>query len=263
MQDLTITLVQTSLTWQDPATNRAHFDGLLAQLSAPTDLVVLPEMFTTGFTMDAADHFETMGGETIAWMQLVAKDFDTAVCGSLIIRDDDRFLQSADLDDAHRTRWLLRQTTSVFVWPMSRIISRQAPPAEFFTLNGWRICPLVCYDLRFPVWSRGIDEFDAVLYVANWPAPRKSAWRSLLPARAIENLCYSIGVNRIGTDGTGKPYAGDSVVCDYLGRTLVDCADEEAVLTTTLDGAALLRYRQKFPAHLDADAFALKDSSAE
>ncbi len=126
------------------------------------------------------------------------------------------------------------------------------------SVAGWRVCPLICYDLRFPVWSRGVDEFELLLYVANWPAPRRSAWRTLLPARAVENLCYAAGVNRIGADENGVTYAGDSAVYDYLGHTVAALGDDDATLTVRLDGAALVRYRDKFPAWRDADAFSIQ-----
>ncbi len=252
MQDLTVTLLQTSLVWHDPEANRAHFDGLLAALEQPTDLVVLPEMFTTGFTMEARDHAETMDGESVAWMKLMAQDFDVTLCGSLIIEADGRYYN----------RLIWASPDGNVSWYDKRHLFRMAGEhehfaagceREIFTLKDWRICPLVCYDLRFPAWSRGSDEFDLVIYIANWPAARRSAWRTLLPARAVENLCYAVGVNRIETDGKDIRYAGDSSVYDFLGNTIVDCGDGARSETVCLDGPALERYRKKFPAHLDAD----------
>lgn len=260
MRDLTVTLIQTSLDWQDAAANRARFGRLIAGIDGPTDLIVLPEMFTTGFTMDSADHAETMHGDTLAWMSRTARESGATVCGSLIIADDDRY--------TNRLVWMPPDAPPAVY--DKRHLFRMAGEHEHFTpgrsrlitrLGDWRVCPLVCYDLRFPVFSRGIDEFDLLLYVANWPASRRSAWRTLLPARAVENLCYAAGVNRIGTDGNSVAYAGDSLLVDYLGKTAVDCDDREQVVTTRLDAAALLRYRKKFPAHLDADRFRVDDSS--
>jgi len=254
VRDLTVTLIQTTLAWQDAAANRARFDDLIAGIDAPTDLIVLPEMFTTGFTMDSADHAETMHGKTLAWMRRVARDRGATVCGSLIIADDDRYsnrliwMPPDGLPAVYDKRHLFRMAGEHehFIPGRDRLIVR---------IGDWRVCPLVCYDLRFPVFSRGIDEFDLLLYVANWPAPRRSAWRTLLPARAVENLCYAAGVNRIGTDGNTVAYAGDSMIVDYFGKLIVDCDDREHVVTTRLDATALLRYRKKFPAHLDADRF--------
>jgi len=256
VQDLTVTLIQTTLDWHDAGANRARFDGLIAGINEPTDLIVLPEMFTTGFTMDTTGYAEQMDGDTVAWMQLVAKDFDATICGSLIIEAQGRFY--------NRLIWMPPDAPAG--WYDKRHLFRMASEHDHFSagneraifeLNGWRICPLVCYDLRFPVFSRGIDAFDLLIYIANWPRPRRSAWRTLLPARAVENLCYTLGVNRIGTDGTDIAYAGDSMIADYLGNLIVDCDDEEQIITTTLDATKLERYRKKFPAHLDADPYRL------
>jgi omega-amidase len=258
VQDLTVTLLQTSLAWHDPAANRVQFDGLLAALEQPTDLVVLPEMFTTGFTMDAKNHAETMDGESVSWMKLMAQDFAVTLCGSLIIEADGRYF--------NRLIWASPDGTAS--WYDKRHLFRMADEQEhytagnqraIFTINDWRICPLVCYDLRFPAWSRGADEFELLIYVANWPATRRSAWRTLLPARAVENLCYSVGVNRIEIDGKDVRYVGDSGAYDYLGNPIVDCGDQVRSETICLNRAALDRYRKKFPAHLDADGFHLDE----
>lgn len=254
VQDLTITLMQTTLDWQDPGANRARFDGLIAGIGEPTDLIVLPEMFTTGFTMDSRQHAERMSGDTVAWMQLVARDFGATVCGSLIIEEEGRFY--------NRLIWM--PPDDPVGWYDKRHLFRMAGEHQhfspgrqrsIFTLKDWRICPLVCYDLRFPVFSRGVDTFDLLIYIANWPQARRSAWRTLLPARGVENLCYTLGVNRIGNDGHDIAHAGESMVSDFFGNLLVDCGSDEQIVTTRLDGAALQRYRKKFPAHRDADQY--------
>jgi len=258
VQDLTITILQTTLHWHDAAANRAHFDGLIADINAPTDLIVLPEMFTTGFTMAAAAYSETMSGDTIAWMKLVAQDFETTLCGSLIIEADGRYYNrllwmSPDGQCAHYDkRHLFRMAGE-----HEHFDAGNARPV--FHLKNWRIRPLVCYDLRFPVWSRGANDFDLMIVIANWPAARRSAWRTLLPARAVENQCYAAGVNRIGSDGNDVRYAGDSVIVDYLGQPIMDCGDAPCTETVCLDGAGLERYRKKFPAYLDADTFTIND----
>ncbi len=258
MQDLTVTLIQTSLDWIDPAANRARFDGLIASIDEPTDLIVLPEMFTTGFTMDSAHNAETMDGDTVAWMQLVARDFGVTLCGSLIIEAEGHFF--------NRLIWMPPE--GPVGWYDKRHLFRMVGEQEYFSpgrqrsvfeLKGWRICPLICYDLRFPVFSRGINSFDLLIYVANWPQARRSAWRTLLPARGVENLCYTIGVNRIGSDGHDVAYAGDSMLTDFFGNLIIDCESDERIATTPLDGSALQRYRKKFPAHLDADHYHLDD----
>jgi len=257
MQDLTVTLIQSTLDWHDAGANRARFDGLIAGIGEPTDLIVLPETFSTGFTMDAEQQAETMDGETVAWMKLVAQDFDTTICGSLIIEENGNHYNrliwmppdapAASYDKRH-----------LFRPGGERDHFTPGRKRSVFTVKDWRICPLICYDLRFPVFSRGIDEYDLLLYIANWPKSRRSAWHTLLPARAVENLCYSMGVNRIGIDGNDVETAGGSMIVDYLGSLLVDCGDGEQIITTRLDGNALQRYRKKFPAHLDADNFSIE-----
>ncbi len=262
MRDLRVTLVQTELAWQNPAANRDHFESLIRQIDVSTDLVILPEMFTTGFTMDAEQHAELMTGASIAWMTRLAADCGITLCGSLIVEADGRYF--------NRLIWMPPDGGLEFY--DKRHLFRMADEhhhyaagnaRRIFRLGDWRVCPLVCYDLRFPVWSRGIDEFDLLVYVANWPAARRSAWRVLLPARAVENLCYVVGVNRVGHDGNSRTYAGDSVVVDHLGHTLIDQGDCQRVDTLTLDGDKLARYRRKFPAHLDADPFRISADDPE
>jgi len=258
VQNLTVTLIQTTLDWHDAEANRARFDGLIARIDEPTDLIVLPEMFTTGFTMEAERHAERMDGDSIAWMRLVARDFGVTLCGSLIVEDNGHYY--------NRLIWMPPDEPPG--WYDKRHLFRMANEHRHFTpgrqraifaLNGWRICPLVCYDLRFPVFSRGIDAFDLLIYIANWPQARRSAWRTLLPARAVENQCYCVGVNRIGTDGNDVVYAGDSMVADFLSNVTTDCGSNEQIVTTRLDGTALQRYRKRFPAHRDADHYQIEE----
>jgi omega-amidase len=256
VQDLTITLVQTTLAWHEPASNRARFGDLVRGVPEATDLVILPEMFTTGFTMDVRAQAEPPSGPTLHWMAGLARERGVTLCGSLIVDDGGRCynrLVWMPPDGQHRhydKRHLFR---------MAGEHEYFAPGArrEIFGLKGWRVCPMICYDLRFPVWSRGANEFDLLLYVANWPAARRSAWQTLLPARAVENQCYVAGVNRTGTDGKNIAYAGDSGVYDYLGHSRADLGPTNGHCTVTLDGASLARYREKFPAWQDADAFRL------
>jgi len=258
LQDLNVSLIQTALHWCEPATNRTLLDGLIADINHPSDLIILPEMFTTGFTLEPADHAERMDGATLDWMKLIASDFNTTLCGSLIIEDAGHYY--------NRLIWMRPDGTSAHY--DKRHLFSMAGEDDHYTggqtrliaeLNGWRICPLVCYDLRFPVFSRGINEFDLLIYIANWPTRRLSAWQTLLPARAVENLCYSIGVNRTGTDGNDIDYPGCSMVTDFLGHSLIDNSDKTVTSSIRLDGEALIRYRRKFPAHLDADQFMISD----
>lgn len=260
MRDLTVSLLQTTLHWLDPASNRAHFDDLIGDVSRRDrpDLIVMPEMFSTGFTMAPADHAESMDGETVAWMRLVARDYGVTLCGSLVIEVNGRYF--------NRLIWMPPDGDAG--WYDKRHLFRMAGEHEhysagterrIFTLNEWRICPLVCYDLRFPAWSRGIDAFDLQIFVANWPAARSSAWRALLPARAIENQSYVIGVNRIGVDGNDVKYSGHSAAFDYLGHVLIDCVDQNCAESVRLQAAPLDRYRTKFPAWRDADRIYIED----
>jgi predicted amidohydrolase len=258
VQDLTISLIQTSLHWHDAEANRNRFEKLIAELESRGDIVVLPEMFTTGFTMEAPANAEKMHGTSLAWMSRVARAHGVILCGSLIIEQDGRFF--------NRLVWMLPDGRHQcydkrHLFRMAGEDAHFAPGTHrlIVELNGWKICPLICYDLRFPVWSRGINEFDLMIFVANWPAARRSAWQMLLPARAIENQCYAVGVNRIGEDGNGIRYSGDSAVHDYLGTTIADCGNRDCTETVHLSGDALVRYREKFPAYLDADTFTIDD----
>jgi predicted amidohydrolase len=258
VQDLSVSIIQSPLHWRDAPANRAHFDGLIADIKTPTDLIVLPETFTTGFTMDAAACAETMDGDTVAWMKLLAQDFQMTLCGSLIIEESGGYYNrliwtSPDGKISHYDkRHLFRMVDE-----HKHFSAGSERP--IFKLNGWRIRPLICYDLRFPVWSRGINDFDLMIVIANWPAARQSAWQVLLPARAVENQCYVAGVNRTGDDGNDVRYAGDSAVFDYLGKPVVTCADQPCTETVRLSGGALERYREKFPAWLDADRFTINE----
>lgn len=258
MQNLTLTMLQMDLQWENPTGNRNLAETLLNEHfdaeAGSSDLVVLPEMFNTGFTLEAAANAELMDGETVNWMQEQAARLDTVLCGSLIIDDG----------GSHFNRFIWAMPDGTAGHYDKRHLFRMGgedkgfsagSERKVFELNGWRICPLVCYDLRFPVWSRGLNEFDLMLYVANWPATRQSSWDILLPARAVENQCYVAGVNRIGIDGNDIIYTGGSAVFDFLGRTLKCSGIDETAVTTTLKGATLKRYVEKFPAWQDGDQF--------
>ena len=265
MNDLRVTLVQGDTRWHDTAGNRDYYGGLIAPLRGTTDLVILPETFTSGFSNEAIGNAETMSGATVEWIREQAARLDAAVTGSVQLRDGEGVynrLLFATPDGAVSTydkRHLFRY---------AREHERYAAGRDRLTLDwrGWRICPLVCYDLRFPVFSRnrydveraGQLDFDLMIFVANWPSARAYPWKTLLRARAIENLCYVAAVNRVGNDGNGLHYAGDSAVIDFVGQPVTECADVEAVVTVTLSAADLAAHRERFPAMLDADAFELK-----
>lgn len=269
MNDLRISLVQGDTRWHDPAGNRAYYGGLIAPLRGLTDLVLLPETFTSGFSNDAIGAAETMDGPTVAWIGEQARALDAAVCGSVQLR-------APDADGVprvyNRLLWAtpdggLAHYDKRHLFRYAREHERYAAGRERLVVawRGWRINPLVCYDLRFPVFARnryGVEradapDFDLQLYVANWPSARAYAWKTLLRARAIENLCYVAGLNRVGTDGNGLHYAGDSAVINFVGAPLRESHDAEGVATTTLQAAELAAHRERFPAMLDADRFSL------
>ena len=256
---LCVTLVQQSLEWESPEGNLASFEEKLTPLEGKTDLVVLPEMFTTGFSMNAEALAEPAGGRSAQWLVSMARRLDAAITGSLITSDDgERY---------NRLHWATPDGRIVHY--DKRHLFRLSGEHERYTAGrttrlvewrGFRVCPLVCYDLRFPVFSRRTPslDYDVLVYVANWPKPRVDAWSTLLKARAMENQAYVVGVNRIGEDGNGAAHTGQSAAVDFLGRPLVEAGSEPAVLTTALDLRLLREFRERFPAHLDADRFTLE-----
>ena len=264
MNDLRISLVQGDTRWHDPAGNRAHYGALLAPLAGSTDLVILPETFTSGFSNDAIDKAEDMDGPTVAWIREQARALGAAVTGSVQLRVDGGVFNR-----------LLWATPDGGLWHYDkRHLFRYAGEHKRYAagrerlcveLKGWRINPQICYDLRFPVFCRnrfdverpGQMDFDLQIFVANWPSARAHAWRTLARARAIENLCYVAVVNRVGVDGNGLHYAGDSAVIDFLGQPQVEIREREQVVTTVVSAQALAEHRERFPAMLDADAFTL------
>lgn len=265
MNDLRVSLIQADTVWHDPDANRKMFGEFIAPLAGQTDLIVLPETFTSGFSNEAIHRAETMSGPTVEWIREQAQRCGAAITGSVQMREGNavfnRLLWATPDGDLHHydKRHLFR---------MAKEHERYASGRERLTveLNGWRVCPLVCYDLRFPVFIRnrfgqqvpdGFD-YDLLVFVANWPAPRRHAWRTLLRARAIENLSYAIGVNRVGHDGNDFDYAGDSVALDFLGEAQVECGATPEVVTTVFSAEALAKHRERFPAQLDADEFEIK-----
>jgi len=266
MQDLRIALVQGATRWHDPAGNRSYYGELIAPTAGHADLVILPETFTSGFSNDAIDKAEGMDGPTVAWIIEQAVVLNAAVTGSVQLRTEDGVFNRllwATPDGAlayYDKRHLFR-----YAGEHKRYASgRERLSVEW---KGWRINPQVCYDLRFPVFCRnrfdverpGQLDFDLQLFVANWPAPRRYPWQTLLRARAIENLCVVAAVNRVGTDGNGLEYAGDSVVLDALGRPLAEADASEGVTYAAVSAEALRAHREHFPAMLDADRFELID----
>jgi predicted amidohydrolase len=258
MQNLDVVIIQDQVTWHDIAQNIDMFDETIHLevngLAEPADLVVLPELFTTGFTTEVATYAETMTGSAVTWMREAAEREQVTLTGSLLIEEDGNYY--------NRLIWMppdgqLSYYDKRHLFRMGDEHKYYTPGKErlIVTLNGWRICPLICYDLRFPVWSRNRQDYDLLIYVANWPAKRQEIWRTLLQARAIENQCYVIGVNRIETDGNNIRYNGGSALIDFVGQVLVSRFDASLVRTVELDYKELADYRESFPAYLDADNF--------
>ncbi len=265
MQDLRISLVQGDTRWHDPAGNRDYYGALLAPLAGNTDLVILPETFTSGFSNDAIDQAEDMDGPTVAWIAEQARALGAVVTGSVQLRVDgsvyNRLLWATPDGELHYydKRHLFR-----FGGEHKRYAAGNGRLCVEW--KGWRINPQICYDLRFPVFARNRfdverkdgPDYDLLIFVANWPAVRAYPWKTLLRARAIENLAYVAGVNRVGRDGNDIDYAGDSAVIDFLGQPISECTDEPVVVTTTLQAKELAAHRERFPAMLDGDAFELR-----
>ncbi len=253
--ELKVTIIQANLIWKNAVENRKLFEAKIEAISNPTDVIILPEMFTTGFIMNPDGYAETINGETVCWMLKLSKRKNSAICGSIIITENNNFYN----------RFL-------FVTPEGKIY--QYNKRHLFSLagedknyqnddkqilieyRGWKIYPLICYDLRFPVWSRNVFDYDLLIYVANWPKVREMAWKTLLKARAIENLSYTIGVNRIGIDGNGHEYSGNSIALDELGHEITPLAiNNEITISISLSKEKLKNSRNKFNFLNDKDSF--------
>ncbi len=253
-----LSIVQTQLFWENKAANLKMFDQKLAALAGRTDVVVLPEMFTTGFSMNAAVLAETMDGETMHWLANQAQKLNAVVTGSFICVENRRFF--------NRLVWM--QPDSRYFFYDKRHRFGLAGEDEVYTAGqkrftvewkGLKICPLICYDLRFPIWSRNDAEnpYDLAIYVANWPVKRVQHWLALLQARAIENQSWVVGVNIFGTDGNGFEYSGESAIFDYSGNQICRISGQEGIFTAEILGDGLVKYRANFPFLADRDDFRL------
>ncbi|WP_420385525.1 amidohydrolase [Roseivirga sp.] len=257
MQDLKLALIQSDIHWHEIGANLAMFEEKIWQIQEEVDVILLPEMFQTGFTMEHNGLAEPMNFNTFKWMRQMASQKNAVVCGSYIVKEDGQVF--------NRLLWM--QPDGAFYKYDKRHLFRMANEHDHFDMGkdrlivewrGWKICPMICYDLRFPVWSRNVNlEYDLLLYVANWPAVRVNAWDALLKARAIENVSYTIGLNRVGKDGVGIEYNGHAGAYSPKGEVLT-FSDQEEILIVSLSGEDLLRFREKFPAQLDADRFEIK-----
>lgn len=257
-EKLKIAWIQTDLVWENPEVNRQRLTEKITEISSAVDLIVLPELFTTGFTMNAQAVAETMQGDTIAWLKQMAKAKNCAFTGSLVIAEQANFYNRL-----------------VFVFPNGDV--KTYDKRHLFTLagedkvytsgrdkliidyKGFKICPLICYDLRFPVFSRNTENYDLLLYVANWPSPRITAWDALLKARAIENCCYVVGVNRLGIDANALDYPGHSQAIDFAGNLLYDSASKAEEAVVEIGKKELLAFRTRFAFLDDQDVFRVED----
>ncbi len=254
MPTLDVTIIQPDLHWHDVGKNIAKFDQTIRSIESKTDLVILPEMFTTGFSMDAPQLAEPSDGPAVRWMKETSISIDASICGSLIINEEDKFYN----------RFICAMPDGREIIYDKRHLARLANEQNHYTqghsqvtfeLNGFRICPLVCYDLRFPVWSRNQNHYDLLIYVANWPNRRHHAWQTLLRARAIENLAYVAGVNRVGIDGNDIQYDGGSALIDYLGQDILDLGDQPKFASSKLELDKLKSFRKHFAFDKDSDKF--------
>ncbi len=260
MSSLTLTIIQTDLRWEDKAANLQRLKEKIDAIEERTEIVVLPEMFTTGFSMEPELFAETMEGETVQWMKDIAANNKIIITGSVMIKENDDYF--------NRLIWML--PNGQYGYYDKRHLFAYGEEDKHFTagnkrliasVKGWKINLLICYDLRFPVWGRQQStetetEFDMLIYVANWPERRSHAWKTLLCARAIENQCYVAGVNRIGKDNKNN-YSGNSLVIDPMGQVLYHMADEEDVFTITLQKEEVNKVRLQFPFWKDADDFTI------
>jgi omega-amidase len=263
---LTLTVIQTDLHWEDKKANLAQLEKKINSIQDKTEVVLLPEMFSTGFSMKPETLAEDMDGETVSWMKRIAAEKRIILTGSVIIG---QATSSGRPNYYNRLIWML--PNGQYGTYDKRHLFAFAEEDEHYTpgakrliasVKGWKINLLVCYDLRFPVWARqaspdGKPEYDLLVYVANWPEKRVHAWKTLLQARAIENQSYVIGVNRVGDDGKGIHYSGESMVIDPLGEVLYTKKEEEDIFTITLDKTHLDTVREKFPFWKDSDRFSI------
>lgn len=266
VQDLKISIIQAATVWHDPKANRDYYQALLIEQNPESDLIVLPETFTSGFSNAALAQAETMQGETVAWLREQAQKLNAAITGSVQIRDGDKVF--------NRMLWVTPDGGVQFydkrhLFRMANEHERYSAGKDkvFIEYKGWRICLQVCYDLRFPVYSRNrfnnskanAYDYDVMIFVANWPSPRHFAWQTLLKARAIENQAYVVGVNRVGTDGNNLNYLGGSAVLGFLGNTLVESGAEPQMQTASISYTELQEFRERFPVHMDADSFEINN----
>ena len=260
---LKIALVQTDTLWEKRDNNLKNLSQKIESVSNDVDLIVLPELFSTGFTMNAKPVAETMQGKSVLWMLDQAKKKDCLLIGSLIINENEKIfnrLVVAFPPDNHKDGEIkYYDKRHLFTYAGEEKVFSAGNKRMIFEYKGFKICPLVCYDLRFPVWARNDEDFDILIYVANWPNARMFAWDTLLKARAIENLCYVVGVNRVGADNNNLVYSGHSAVIDTFGKIILDFEEnQEAIKTAVLEKKHITKTRNRFRFLEDRDVFEIK-----
>ena len=256
MKNLKITIVQPNIIWENPHANLGKYSEMIDGINE-TDVIILPEMFTSGFTMQPEKLKESMNGTSVEWMQTKAKEKNAAIVGSLIIEENNLFY--------NRAVWAFQNgkiekydKRHLYTMGQEHIHYSAGKDKTIIDFKGWRFCPLICYDLRFPVLSRNLENYDVLLYMANWPSPRHHVWKNLLIARAVENQSYCLGVNRVGTDGMGLNYLGDSALVSPKGFAEF-MGDNEDVKTVEISYSGLHDFRKKFPLLNDKDQFKILD----
>lgn len=257
-ESLNVAIFQLDLVWENPQANREKIDLFLQKVPKETDVVFLPEMFSTGFTMNVSELAESMDGETIRWMKKRCREYQLALCGSLIICDDEKYFNRlVFVEPSGKIKFYNKR----HLFTMGNEEQHFEPGSERLIINykGWRICPLICYDLRFPVWARNRKEYDVLVYSANWPQARMEVWNTLLKARAIENQAYVVGVNRVGIDGNSIAYSGNSQLIDPKGNVFSTIKDNsEGIIPDQFLFSELVKFRKKFPVLNDSDPFVFK-----
>ncbi len=256
-KDLNISCIQSDLVWENIDQNLNMFKDKLNQIPNETNIVVLPEMFTTGFSMNSLKLAEPMDGKSFQWMKEQSEKQNKIIIGSVIIKEDKKYYNRC-ISMFPNGDFYTYDKGHLFRMEKEHEDFTKGEQKTIFKHNGWRICTLICYDLRFPVWSRNQDDYDLLIYIASWPESRREVWNTLLKARAIENQSYVIGVNRIGKDGEGITYSGDTVIIDPKGRIIKKATDhQEEIINADLSLNELNLFREKFPVSLDADDFKL------
>jgi len=254
---LKISCIQSDLAWENIDQNLDMFKDKLIQVPNETDIVVLPEMFTTGFSMNSLELAESMDDKSFNWMKEQSKKLKKIIIGSIIIKEDKNYYNRC-ITMFPDGKFYTYDKGHLFRMEKEHEDFTKGEQKTIFKHNGCRVCTLICYDLRFPVWSRNQDDYDLLIYIASWPESRREVWNTLLKARAIENQSYVIGVNRIGKDGEGITYSGDTVIIDPKGRIIQKAKDyQEEIISADLSLNELNKFREKFPVFLDADNFKL------